>query len=337
MVSVSAVILAYGDDPWIETSVRAVLASTGVDLEVVLVDNGCTSSAVQRLAALPGVIVLRPGTNLGFAGGCNAGAARARGDVIALVNGDAIVEPAALSHLADVAMKPDVGIASASIRLADEPDVLNSRGSDLHFLGISWAGGFGEPADRHPSQKDVVGASGAGMAIRRQLWEELGGFEERYFAYHEDLELSLRCWQRGLRVVFVPEAVVYHHYDFTRSPEKLFWLERNRAIFVLTVLQARTLLVLAPALIATEVGMAALAAAQGWLPRKLQAWRWLLANAGWIGERRRQLQAERTIGDRELSSRFVSRLDARNYPLPAFTPVLNHLLVAYWWVARRLL
>lgn len=337
MVTVSAVILAYADDPWVEAAVRAVLASTGVELEVVLVDNGCTSAAVERCAALPGVTVVRPGANLGFAGGCNAGAARAGGEVIALVNGDAIVEPTALSHLAEVAMKPDVGIASASIRLADEPDVLNSGGNDVHFLGLSWSGGFGQPAARHAVQKDVAGASGAGMAIRRQLWEELGGFEERYFAYHEDLELSLRCWQRGLRVVFVPEAIAYHHYDFSRSPEKLYWLERNRTILLLTVLQARTLLVLAPGLMATEVGMAALAAAEGWLPRKLQAWRWLLQNAGWIRERRRQLQAERTVGDRELSARFVSRLDARNYPLPAFTPALNRLLVAYWWVARRLL
>jgi len=337
MVTVTAVILAYGDDPWIEAAVRAVLASTGIDVDVVLVDNGCTSSAVERCDALSGVTVVRPGTNLGFAGGCNAGAAHACGEVLALVNGDAVVEPGALAHLVEVAMKPDVGIASASIRLADQPDLLNSRGNDLHFLGLSWAGGFGEPAARHTVQKDIVGASGAGMAMRRQLWEELGGFEERYFAYHEDLELSLRCWQRGFRVVFVPEAVVYHHYDFSRSPEKLFWLERNRAILLLTVLQARTLLVLAPGLIATELGMAALAAAEGWLPRKLQAWRWLLRNAGWILERRRQLQAERIVGDRELSSRFVSRLDAGNYPLPAFTPALNHLLAAYWWMARRLL
>lgn len=337
MVTVSAVILAYGDDPWVEAAVRAVLASTGIEVEVVLVDNGCTSTAVERCAALPGVTVVRPGANLGFAGGCNAGAAQARGDLVALVNGDAVVEVSALARLAAVAMRPGVAIASASIRLADEPDIMNSRGSDLHFLGISWAAGFGEPAARHALEKDIFGASGAGMVIRRELWEEMGGFEERYFAYHEDLELSLRCWQRGLRVVFVPEAVVYHHYHFSRNPQKLYWLERNRAIFLLTVLQGRTLLVLAPGLIAAELGMAALAAAEGWLPHKLRAWRWLLRNTGWIRERRRQLQAERTVGDRELSARFVSRLDARNYPLPAFTPALNRLLVAYWWVARRLL
>ncbi len=234
-------------------------------------------------------------------------------------------------------MQPDVGIAWASIRLADQPHLLNSRGNDLHFLGLSWSGGFGEPASDHRQRQDVTGASGAGMALRRRVWEELGGFEERYFAYHEDLELSIRCWHRELRVVFVPEAVVYHHYDFSRSPQKFYWIERNRAILLLTLLERRTLLVLAPGLIATELGMAALAAAQGWLPRKVQGWTWLLRNAGWIRDRRRKLQAERRVGDRELSSRFVSRLDPQNYPLPSFAPALNHVLAAYWWLARRLL
>ena len=337
MTTVSAVILAYGDDLLVEAAVRAVLASEGVDVEVLLVDNGCTSPGVERCAALPGVSVIRPASNLGFAGGCNAGAARAVGDVIALVNSDAIVDPATLSRLAEVAMQADVGIASGSIRLADDPDVLNSRGNDLHFLGISWAGGFGEPAANHAVEQDIIGASGAGMAIRRRLWEELGGFPEPYFAYHEDLELSLRCWQRGLRVVFVPEAVVYHHYEFSRSPQKLYWLERNRAILLLTLLEARTLVVLAPGLIATELGMAALAAAEGWLPRKVDGWAWLLRNGRWIRERRRLVQTERSVSDRELSSRLVSRLDPQNYPLPVFVPMLNHLLAAYWWLARRLL
>src|SRR5690242_20459746 len=88
-VSVSAVILAWGDEPVLEEAVDAVLASEGVDVDVVLVDNGCTSDAVPRLAAVPGVTVLTPGENLGFAGGCNLGASRATGEVLAFVNGDA--------------------------------------------------------------------------------------------------------------------------------------------------------------------------------------------------------------------------------------------------------
>jgi len=88
--AVSAVVLAFRDEPWLERCVHALLDSTGVDVEVVLVDNGCTDGAVERLAQTPGVAVVRPGENLGFAGGCNAGAAVASGEFLALINGDLV-------------------------------------------------------------------------------------------------------------------------------------------------------------------------------------------------------------------------------------------------------
>ncbi|MDP9072304.1 MAG: glycosyltransferase family 2 protein, partial [Actinomycetota bacterium] len=216
MRRVTAVVLAYLAEPWLERSVASVLASEEVRADVVLVDNGCTDGAVERLDGTAGVTVVRPGTNLGFAGGCNFGADHATGEVLALLNGDAVVAPDALAALAEVAMKPDVGIATASVRLGDEPHRLNSGGNEIHFLGFSWAGRFGEEAARFVDERDVLGASGAGMALRRELWGELGGFDARYFAYHEDAELSVRCWQRGLRVVYVPQAVVIHRYEFSR-------------------------------------------------------------------------------------------------------------------------
>jgi len=337
MILVSAVILAYKEEPFLEVAVEALLASTGVDVEVLVVDNGCTSDGVARCARLPGVTVVGPFSNIGFAAGCNAGARAAGGEVVALINGDAVVAPTALAHLAEVALRSGVGIASASIRLADTPELLNSRGNDVHFLGFSWSGGFGELAADHAVHQDVTAASGAGLAIRRELWESLGGFEERYFIYAEDLEISLRCWQRGLRVVYVPDAVIYHHYEFSRNPQKYYLLERNRGIVVLSLLEARTLAVLGPAVVATELGIALLARRSGWWPQKAEAWAWLWRNQGWLRERRRRLQGERTVGDRELALRFVSRLDPQNFELPAAVRPLNSVLAAYWSVARRLL
>jgi len=104
--AVSAVVLAFRDEPWLERCVHALLDSTGVEVDVVLVDNGCTDGAVERLAQTPGVAVVRPGENLGFAGGCNAGAAVASGEFLALINGDLVVEAEALSELVAFAAKP---------------------------------------------------------------------------------------------------------------------------------------------------------------------------------------------------------------------------------------
>src|SRR5207244_13639513 len=127
----------------------------------------------------------RPGRNLGFAGGCNLGARSASGDVIALVNQDAVVEPATLRRLADVALRPGVAIATASVRLAHAPDRLNSAGNDVHFLGFGWSGSYDRPATARDLEVDAVAASGAGRAARRDVGDELEGVAEEHVAYQQ--------------------------------------------------------------------------------------------------------------------------------------------------------
>ncbi len=331
----SAVVLAWKAEPWLRRGVDGLLASEKVAVDVVLVDNGCTTDDVEVLERLPGVTVVRPGENLGFAGGCNAGAAVATGDYIALVNGDAIVEPTALARLVDEAARPDVGVAGASIRLADDPRLINSAGNPVHVLGLSWAGRLGEP-EEGTEPVDVAVASGACMVIRRALWERLGGFDTEYFAYHEDTELSIRVWRRGLRVVYVPDAVAVHRYEFSRNDFKYYMIERNRLMFLATLWGWRALVLLSPALLGLELGMVALAAKQGWLGAKVRGWRWLAGHAGHIRRRRRLLQAERTVADRAWMGILTDRLDPVAIELPAVTGPLNTIMRAYWRLVRPL-
>lgn len=334
---VSAIVLVYGEEPWLERCVKTLLASEDVDVEVVLVDNGCTDGSVERLEAegVDGLTVVHPGSNLGFAAGNNEGVRHAGGDVIALVNGDAIAEPTALARLAEVATAPGVGIATASVRLADEPDLLNSGGNDIHFLGMSWAGRFRQPAAEFPEACDVTSASGAGMAMRRSLWDDLGGFDDAYFIYHEDAEMSLRCWQRGLRVVYVPEAVIAHHYEFSKNPRKFYLLERNRLVTVLSLYGGRMLVLLAPALLAFELAMLVLATKEGWARQKVAGWGWLLRRLGWLRARRAELQRTRTVPDRELAHLFVDHLDPGNYAVPSALRPFDQLFALYWRLVRR--
>jgi GT2 family glycosyltransferase len=335
--TVSAVVLAYREEPWLERCIHALLNSEGVDVEVVLVDNGCTDGAVERLEPTPGVVVVRPGENLGFAGGCNAGAAAASGEFLALINGDLIVEPDALAELVTFAQKPEIGIAQPSIRLSAEPTRLNSDGNEVHFLGFSWCGSFGELASKRTAPRPITSVMGAAMLLRRELWDELGGFEPRYFAFHEDVELCRRCWHRGLELVNVPSAVAIHRYEFGREPTKLYYSERNRLLFVLTAYEARTLLVLALPLILMELAAFVGSVATRTAGKKVAGWIWLLRNRRWVAERRRRLQAERTVPDARLTHLFASRLKAGNFPLPDWLTPFDALLAAYWSVARRVL
>ncbi len=332
--AVSAVVVAYLDEPWLERCVESLLASTGVQVEVVLVDNGDTSGAVDRLAGRDRLRVLRPGRNLGFAGGCNAGAAAAGGDVLALVNPDAVVEPDALAWLAAAVEDRQIGIATASIRLAEDPSRMNSVGNPLHYLGLVWAGGFGEPAVDHAEVRDVATASGAACALRRELWDRLGGFYPAYFAYHEDTEISIRCWQQGLRVVYVPAAVVVHRYEFSRNKRKNYLLERNRWLTLLTLYSGRSLLLLTPPLLVLEVCMLVAAAAGGWLPEKVAGYRWLVRHAAQIRRRRSHLQAQRRCSDKDLAGLFAARFEPANLPTPPGLGLLNIVLDRYWHLVR---
>ncbi|GAA4676510.1 hypothetical protein GCM10023226_12160 [Nocardioides nanhaiensis] len=333
--------LAWRDEPVLVEAVTSVLDSEGVEVDVVLVDNGCTSDAVERLAPLPGVTVVTPGENLGFAGGCNLGARHARGEVLAFVNGDAVVRPGALRYLVDALTngaapgEGEVAMATASVRLYDEPATVNSVGNPVHFTGLSWAGGLGEPASAHDRPREVASASGAATVIARERFRALGGFCEPMFAYCEDTELSLRCWQRGWRVVYEPRAVVLHRYEFSRNPQKFYLLERNRLLLVLTLYGPGMLLAVAAPLLALELATLALALRDGWGRQKLAGWWWLLRHRRLLRERRRLVRGQRVVPDATWSRVLTGDLDLAVPGLTVPGPA-RRLSRTYWALARRL-
>jgi GT2 family glycosyltransferase len=255
--------------------------------------------------------------------------------VLAFVNSDAVVQQGALAALATALDDPRVGIATGSLRLRDRPDTINSAGNPVHFLGLSWAGGLGEPAASHNEPRPVASASGAVMALRRETWDALGGFYEPMFAYCEDLELSLRCWQRGWTVQYVPDAVTLHAYEFHRNPLKIYLLERNRLLVVLTLYSARTLWLVAAPLAALEAAVLVIAFRDGWAREKLRGWWWLLTRAGTVRRRRAEVQAARTRTDRDVAPLLIG----------SFTPGVETGLTApralagassaYWRAVRR--
>lgn len=332
---VDVVVLTFGAEDYVETALATVLASEGVRAHIWLVDNGNTTRAVARLEENPDITVLRPGRNLGFAGGVNHGAAHGRAATLVVLNSDARVDPDALRRLVDVAAEPEVAIATASLRLAGRPGLINSAGNPWHISGLSWAGANGQRATEHAVRRAAPIASGAAFAIRRHRWGELGGFWDAYFTYHEDTDLSVRAWQRGWRVDYVPDAVVEHEYDFGRNPRKLAHVERNRLLVLATLFERRTLLVLAPVLLATEVAIGSWALLGGWFGYKVAGWRWLWRHRSEITRRRAHVQSQRRHSDRDLAALLTPRIDSSVVALPApLLATVNPLLTAYWALVR---
>jgi GT2 family glycosyltransferase len=332
------IVLAHGAEPLLAECVTA-LSADAVAAEILVVDNAAAPQAITAVRDLPRVRILEPGENLGFAGGCNLAAAHASSDALVFVNSDAIVRPGAVAVLLARLADPQVGLAGATARLADRPELLNTAGNPVHYLMFSWVGGMGQPApptDAAPIE--VASVSGVTFAVRHAVWEELGGFDPLYFAYCEDVDLSIRAWQAGYRVVVDPAAVVMHHYEYGRTTTKHYLLERNRLINLLTLPERRTRrLVAAPAL-AVEAGVLVAAVRDGWWRDKVAGWRWLAGHRLQLAERRRRVEATRRVADRELARRLLrGPLDPPPGVGVAVPGPVSRALDRYWgWAVRRL-
>jgi GT2 family glycosyltransferase len=222
------------------------------------------------------------------------------------------------------------------LRLMDEPDRLNSTGCAIHFTGLAWSDGYRDPVDSLTEPREITYANGSALAIKADLFRELDGFTPELFAYHEDLELGWRVRMRGLRIIVVPEADVLHEYEYSRNVRKNYLMERNRLIFVGSAYSARLLVLVAPALLAAEAGLALVALRQGWFRDKLRGWAWLAGHARWLAEHRRRLQTERRLPDRELVQHLTGVIDPKMIDVPALAKVANPLLERYWSLVRRL-
>ena len=269
--------------------------------------------------------------NVGFGAGCNRGAREVDADVLVFVNPDTVVQPGAVNALARTLEAPDVGVVQARLRLLQQPELLNSSGNVVHVSGLAWPGGYGDPADELASPQDIPCASGAAFAIRSEVFRELGGFTEELFLYQEDLELSWRAHLHGLRVLVLPGADVLHDYVLDRPDrQKEYYLERNRLIVVLSAFSGRLLLLLTPVLLAVEAGIVLVAWRQGWLREKTRGWAWLIRNRAWLAAHRRETQALRRVGDRELARFLTPVVDPRMLELPSGVSALNGLVSAWW-------
>jgi hypothetical protein len=136
--------------------------------------------------------------------------------------------------------------------------------------------------------------------------------------------------------VYVPDAVVVHRYDSPRSPAKLYRLERNRLITVLTTFEARTLVLLSPVLLAVELAVLTLAVREGWARSKVAGWWWLLRHPRWLRARRRTVQAARRHGDAALAPHLASRLSSEAVAIPRVAQAVDRVFASYWRrVVRR--
>jgi len=297
--------------------------------ELIVVDNASadgTADAVRELA--PGATVIEAGENLGFAAGSNRGAATASGELLCFLNPDAVPQDGWRDAIAAPAEEGRGWAAWQGLVTAERGAEVNTAGGVVHFTGIAWAG----EATEAPGF-----VSGACLAIGRERFQELGGFAEDFFLYHEDVDLSLRIRLRGGRLGVETAARADHEYEFAKGPAKWRYLERNRWATLIRTYPLALLLLIAPALVATELALVVVALRGGWMGQKLGAWADALRRLPQLLRERREIQGTSEIGPGEFAAALTADLNSPYLGAPGRSPLLRRLLRAYWGVVVRLL
>ena len=206
-------------------------AQTFADFEIIFADDASSDQSVAWVEAnAPRVQLLVGRENRGFVATINAGAKAARGRVIVLLNNDTQPAPAFLAELAKaVCAHPRAGIVAAKLLLFDERDRIHSAGDMMGRDGIPRNRGVWTiDSGQFDGSDDVFGGCGGAMAVRRELWDALGGFDEAFWMYMEDVDFSFRAQLLGWQVVFAPAARIYHKLGGSGGDDlSSFYVGRN--------------------------------------------------------------------------------------------------------------
>lgn len=256
-VRVSVVVVNYNGAHLLTDCLRSLLRQTVGDLEVIVVDNASTDNSLDIIRSHRDdrINLVCSEENRGFAGGCNLGIREARSTFVALLNNDAVAEVDWLENLLGAMVgggrlvgSGRLGMCASKI-LFDDSQIIDKAGHLIFPDGQNRGRGTGEvDLGQYDRMEETVFPDGCAALYRREVLEEVGGFDEDFFAYGDDADLGLRAQWLGWRCLYVPTAVVHHRHSSTSgrfSPQKVFWVERNRFWLVLKCFPL-PLLLLAP-------------------------------------------------------------------------------------------
>jgi GT2 family glycosyltransferase/glycosyltransferase involved in cell wall biosynthesis len=202
-------------------------------LDIVVVDNASGDGSVEKLRQLEGVVVVESENNLGFAGGCNLGVAQSTGDVVAFLNNDAKPDTQWIRRAVDTLTRSS-RVGAVASRVVDwDGKHIDYAGAGATWYGMGYRPLSGHPANRkkEPGRGPVLFGTGSGMFVRRDVFDELGGFDEDFFMFFEDVDFGWRLNLRGYEFWYEPDSLVFHkhHQSMTGVGQhrEEFLLERN--------------------------------------------------------------------------------------------------------------
>jgi hypothetical protein len=257
-VSVSVIIVNWNGRHHLTRCLPSLQAQTYRDFEVVVVDNGSTDNSVTWLAQEhPDVRVLQNPRNLGFAAANNQAVRETESPYLVTLNNDTEATQEWLAELI-VAVESDVtvGMVASQMLLAHRPDVIDSAGIEVDWTGTAWQRQRGEPMDEGGDLEKVFGPCAGAALYRRTMLDEIELFDERFFAYYEDVDLAWRAQNAGWRCLYTPRARIYHVHSATGGQDpsrKRYLIGRNKTWTLIKNFPALRLAVTWPLILGFEL------------------------------------------------------------------------------------
>lgn len=311
--NISIVVVNHNGRDIIEKCLSSLMESIYPNIEIIMVDNASKDGSPDFVSRnFTSVNVLQSEINLGYAGGCNKGAKIASGEYIVFMNNDVQVSKDWIRPLIGACSRNDVAVCGGKILLGKTKNRLYSAGGVLNLFSVPIDRGFLEvDKGQFDRPEDVAYVSGAALMIEKKTFDILGGFDAKYFAYCEEVDLCLRTWLLGFRVVYIPSSVVYHDFggSFGRpSPFRRYFGVRNMVLTLIKVLGLRSLILLLPVFLSFRLfeGLVlAMVGRGGYLLSFKSAIASVFSDLKYILNKRKRVQENRRVSDKKILIFFL--------------------------------
>lgn len=299
----SIIILTYNSVEDINDCICSILHQSDEDFEIIIVDNSSTDGTVEFIRNnYPQLKLIETGKNLGYPGGNNIGFQYAKGKYLVVVNPDTIADPEWLENLIQpLEEDPSVAVTTPRIKIYSDKGKINACGNIPHYTGLTFCRGLHAPADSCNFQEELGAISGCSFAIRREMLDYIKGFDADFFLYMEDADISWRVRFAGGKIIYTPKSIIYHKFKLSIAAWKHFYLERNRYMILLKNLETKTLFIMLPGLVVSEIVTFGHAMLNGreYVKSKFKAYWWILDNRNFVFEKRKKTLCKKKISDKE--------------------------------------
>ena len=319
-------------------------------VQIYIIDNASTVESLSFLKTNYPEALILPRTDGNYAAAGNLGFKQSQQDAcdyVVMVNMDTEMPAAWLSELVKALEENfQAGLAQSKILLyprnEDEKTKpkINSLGNIIHFLGFGFTDGYGEEDREIAGYPEIKGyASGCSFIIRREVLEKISGYNEEYYMYHDDLELSLKAKLAGYQIILAPRSVIYHKYEFSRSVKMLYYMERNRYLTIFTFYPTYFFILIGLPGIIMDLGMLGYSLVNGWFKSEIKIYAYFFQEGTYVKMRaeRRRIKQFKVVPFSTIAQNFSGRIEFQEIANPILKYLVNPLFDLYWQLVKKII